>query len=51
MMQERKERIGIRSFRRCEETVPSAHMDDLALERSTDNSLRREGTLHGNRRQ
>ena len=34
---------------REEERMPSAHMEVLALERSTDNSPRREDKLHENR--
>lgn len=47
--QERRERIGLSSPNRYEEMVPSAQMEVLALERSTDNSPRRGSKLHGNR--
>lgn len=47
MMQEGKERFGVRSLRGRVEMVPSAHMEVLALERSTENSPRRIGILQG----
>ena len=38
--------LGVRSVSRDEERMPSAHVEALALERSTDSSARREGKLH-----
>lgn len=44
-----KESFGVSSLSREEEMVPSAHMEVLALERSTDNPPRREDKFHENR--